>query len=190
MKMLPLSAWLVFAGVLLPVARADQIDDLISRLRAGAGPLEPAAQNQIVQAALSKTSSAQSKALADAYISQIKASIVDEENHGGWPCRSWLVVQATPRRIVTASLKGRFERTPDAITAYAMICPAIYANDDLLVNKALEYLKRFDPFLYEHAQAKMATFWLPFIRDIQRKQTPSTKGAKVEKDDPTSVLPR
>ena len=128
--------------------------------------------------------------MVDAYVSQVKASIVDEENHGGWPCRSWLVAQVSPRRIVTSSLKSRFERTPDAITAYAVICPAIYAKDDVLMNKALEYLKKYDPFLYEHAQAKMEAFWLPFVRDIQKRQTPPSKGAKVETDDPTSVLPR
>ena len=191
MKTTPWLACVVCLACAVPALRADQIDDLLSRMRSGAPPLDSTTQNQVVQSALSRTSSAHARAIADAYIAQVKASIVDDANHGGWPCRSWLVYQATPRRTLTSVLKSRFDSNPDAILAYALICPAIYAKDDALMNRALDYLKKFDPFLHQHAQTRMAQFWLPFIRDVQKRQPASSpKDAKAEKDDPFSVLPR
>jgi len=168
---------------------ADPLDDLIADRKSGVTRVEPAKQQTTVQAGLARASSAHASAMANSYFAQVKSSIIDPENHGGWPCRSSLVYQPTTRRTLTAILKARFERQPDAIVAYAVICPAIYERNNELLNRALDYLKAADPFLHDLAQEQMAAFWLPFIGNVLKKQTPGKKDEEA-KDDPFSVLPR
>lgn len=168
---------------------ADPLDDLIADRKSGVTRIDPAQQQATVQAGLSRASSAHANAMANSYLAQVKSSIIDPENHGGWPCRSSLVYQPTTRRTLTAILKARFERQPDAITAYAVICPAIYERNNELLNRAIDYLKKHDPFLHDLAQEQMAAFWLPFISNVLKKQVPAKKNVDA-KDDPFSVLPR
>lgn len=168
---------------------ADPLDDLIADRKSGVTRVDPAKQQATVQTGLSRASSAHASAMANSYLAQVKSSIVDPENHGGWPCRSSLVYQPTMRRTLTAILKSRFERQPDAITAYAVICPAIYERNHELMNRAIDYLKKHDLFLHDLAQEQMAAFWLPFISNVLKKQSPVKKDVEA-KDDPFSVLPR
>lgn len=179
--------WLIFSGCVLAVAATaprppDPLDEIISGMRQGKSRGNPASEQEAIQKSLATTSSAESTALTNAYLAQVKASIIDLENHGGWPCRSWLVVQSTPRRMITPTLRLRFERTPDAILAFAMICPALYAKDDVLLERALDYLEKNDPFLHRLANEQMKSFWMPFIADVLRKQTPAGKQPNAEKD--------
>lgn len=171
------------------LVHADPLDDLIADRKAGVTRVDPAKQQATVQAGLSRSSSAHASAMANSYLAQVKSSIIDPENHGGWPCRSSLVYQPTTRRTLTAILKSRFERQPDAITAYALVCPAIYERNNELMSRALDYLKVNDPFLHNLAQEQMAAFWLPFISNVLKKQPPVKKDVEA-KDDPFSVLPR
>ncbi len=173
-----------------PSGRADPLDELIADVKSGVAPIDPAKRQATVQAGLGRASGSYANAMVDSYIAQVKASIIDPENHGGWPCRSALVYQPTTRRTLTAILRSRFERKPDAIIAYAILCPAIYERNDELLTRALNFLKVNDPFLHDHAQARLATFWLPFINQALKKQTPTPKQTKESKDDPFSVLPR
>ena len=174
--------------VLAPAATApaprppDPLDEIISARRRGDLPGDPNAEQDAIQKRLSTAATAERTAMTNAYLAQVKASIIDPENHGGWPCRSWLVVQSTPRRMITPLLKTRFERTPDAGLAFAVICPALYAKDEALLNRALAYLEKNDPFLHQLANQQMKSFWMPFIADMLRKQTPASKQANAEKD--------
>ena len=70
---------------------ADPLDDLIADRKSGVTRVDPAKQQATVQAGLSRASSAHASAMANSYLAQVKSSIVDPENHGGWPCRSSLV---------------------------------------------------------------------------------------------------
>jgi hypothetical protein len=173
-------------GAILPSAAADALDEAIDGMRKGT-PVGAAIREQIVQRGLSATSSAYFNALADRYVSQVKASIIDEENHGGWPCRSSLIYNTSTRRSLTSFLKSRFDRKPNPVLAYALICPALFAKDDVLLKRAIAYLQTNDPFLHVRAEAQMRDFWSPFIADVLRRQSPP---AKEPKDSPLSVLPR
>jgi len=176
-------------SALTTVVYADPLDDLIADRKSGVTRVDPAKQQATLQAGLSRASSAHAGAMANSYLAQVKSSIIDPENHGGWPCRSSLVFQPTTRRMLTAILKSRFERQPDAILAYAVICPAIYERNTELMDRAIDYLKKNDPFLHDLAQEQMSSFWLPFISTALRKQAPAKKDVEA-KDDPFSVLPR
>ncbi len=180
---------LFFLALLTPVVGADALDELIADKKAGVTRLDPATQQTIVRAGLSRASSAHANAMADSYLAQVKASIVDPQNHGGWPCRSTLVYSPTMRRSLFAILRARFERKPDAMLAYALICPTIFERNEELMTRALNYLRANDSFLHDHAQERMKSFWLPFISNALKKQT-SVKKEVEAKDDPFSVLPR
>jgi len=69
------------------------------------------------------------------YIAQVKASILDEQNHGGWPYRSAIIYERPGRQQTMAALKQRLVAQPDdaVITAMAMIGPCVIDNnlDDL-----------------------------------------------------------
>lgn len=183
-----LVVWLCLSSC-AALVRADPLDDLIAARKSGGTRVDPAKQQATVQAGLSRASSAHASAMANSYLAQVKSSIIDPDNHGGWPCRSSLVYQPTMRRTLTAILKARFERQPDPIVAYAVICPAIYERNPELMNRAIDYLKKHDPFLHDLAQEQMSTFWLPFISNALKRQTPVKKDVDA-KDDPFSVLPR
>ena len=184
---------LLCLATILPDAGADPLDDRIAEMKSGGAAGDPAKLQNDVQAGLSKAGAVYRTAMVNDYLFQVKASIVDEENHGGWPCRSTLVYTASTRRALTSGLKSRFEQKPDAMVAYALICPAIYAKDDVLLNRALDYLRKNDPFLHQRAQLHMNVFWVPFINELLSRQRPSAATGKKdlkELDDPFSVLPR
>lgn len=181
--------WLILGGCVLASAATapaprppDPLDEIISARRRGEPPGDANAEQEAIQKRLVTTSNAEHTAMTNAYLAQVKASIIDPEHHAGWPCRSWLVYQPTPRRQITPILKLRFERTPDAMLAYAVICPALYAKDEALLNRALAYLEKNDPFLHQRANEQMKSFWMSFIADALKRQTPTSKQANAEKD--------
>ncbi len=73
---------------------------------------------------------------------------------------------------LTKSLKDRFDKKPYSVLAYALICPALYAKDDKLVDQAQSYLKDHDSFLYKLEQAQIDSYWRPYIKDALAKEAP------------------
>ena len=196
MNSLRLSVSLLGLALLPSAMRADQLDDLIAAMKSDAPPPPPERVQEKIQEGLRTTSSAVSTAIANSYLAQVKASILDEANHGGWPCRSTYVYTPNYRSVLTQRLRFRFDQQPSPILAYAIICPAIYAQDNALLERALAYLKENDAFLSSRAESQMREFWLPFITSVLKRQTPPTKAAfkdptapKNPSDDPFSVLP-
>ncbi len=115
--------------------------------------------------------------IVDLYLAEIKTSIVDDVANGGWPYRSFLVEDdPTLRENLTTALKERFAEKPDAILAYALICPAIYADDTQLVDKAQSYLKDTDPFLYKLEQSRIDVHWRPYIASVKKAQVAQLLG--------------
>lgn len=161
-------------GVLALPSRADQLDDVIDVMRTGASINQGRAMEAIkeTQAAASK---AYNDSMVDLYLWEIKASIIDPDNQGGWPCRSFLV-EGNPdlRKQLTKALRDRFEDKPDPILVYAVICPAIYAGDDALVGRLEAYLKANDPFLFRVEQTQVDKFWRPYIKST--KETGAAPG--------------
>ncbi len=176
------SLLLLLAGSLAlcaSLARADQLDDLIAGLRSGAVTVDPDKRAEILKTTGAAASKSYHDSIVNLYLWEIKTSIVDPDHNGGWPYRSFLVEDDSPvRKNLTDALKERFDEKPDAILAYASICPAIYAGDDKQVESLESYLKDNDSFLYDREQADVNQYWRPYIKSVLEKQAPSEKTAK------------
>ena len=188
MKNVLWAVWLLVQAILSPtVCAADALDGFMEEVRNGGGAVDSDAAQRAIQARLAKDSTVFGNAIAESYLGQVKASVIDPDRHGGWPCRSSFVYYSNTRRALTLALNARFKHRPDAFLAYALICPALYAKDDAMLNTALDFLRKNDPFLHQLAQSNMGKFWLPFITSTQKKQAPAAAPAK---DDPLSLLSR
>jgi len=151
--------------MLIPcTARADQVDDLIADLRSGAvTTVDAVKRDEALKADQKKAYEIYSNGLAALYVFEIKVSILEPEKGGGWPYRSFLVLDIGMRGNLTRALTERFEEKPDSMLAFALICPALYARDDGLLGRAESYLKENDPYLYKIVQAKIDHSWRPYI---------------------------
>ncbi|HTQ32103.1 MAG TPA: hypothetical protein VMI53_12910 [Opitutaceae bacterium] len=171
-----LASCLAFCASLV---RADRLDDLIAGLRSGAiTSVDPDKRAEILKSSGQEALKAYNESMVNLYLWEIKASIVDEENHGGWPYRSFLIYDSVLRSSLTKALKARYEDKPDSILAYACICPAIYAGDDKQVADLESYLKQNDSFLYDREQAGVDKFWRPFIKSVLDEQAAKDKPTK------------
>lgn len=67
----------------------------------------------------------------ETYVGQIKASLIDMKNHGGWPFRSALVQTHDQRTRILAAMTRRLKERPEerVLTAFVMLCPAMLNND-------------------------------------------------------------
>jgi hypothetical protein len=168
----------VFLGSVL-AARADPLDDLIAGLRSGAVTgVDPVRREEIVKAARLAASEPYNAGLAALYLWQIKASIVDDENHGGWPCRSFIVCDEYMRKALVKALLKQFDEAPDSITAYALLCPALYLKDEALFARAQQYLKDNDQFLSQRSQEQLASFWRGYITGRLAKEDAENKASE------------
>lgn len=176
------SLFLLLAGGLAfcaPLARADQLDDLIAGLRSGAVTVDPDKRAEILKTTGAAASKSYHDGIVNLYLWEIKTSIVDPDRNGGWPYRSFLVEgDPSVRKNLTKALNERFEAQPDAILAYALICPSIYAGDDKQVESLESYLKDNDSFLYAREQTDVSQYWRPYIKDVLEKETPAEKTEK------------
>ena len=159
----------------LPQSRADQLDDLIDGMRSGI-TVNAGKQAEILKTTGIAVSQSYRDSIVNLYLWEVKASIADPDNNGGWPFRSFLV-EGNPsvRKHLTKALKERFEEKPNSILVYAAVCPAIYAGDEKLVDRLQSYLKDHDSFLYKLEQAQIDQFWRPYIEDVLEKEAASTK---------------
>ena len=162
-----------------PLLRADRLDDLVAGLRSGAiTSVDPAKRAEILKSTGETANNAFHESMVNLYLWEIKASIVDSDNHGGWPYRSFIVYDPDLRGSLTKALKARYEDKPDPVLAYARICPAIYAGDDQAVAGLESYLKQNDSFLYDREQAEVDKYWRPFIKSVLDEQAAKDKPAK------------
>jgi hypothetical protein len=158
---LPLALGFCFLLV-APRTQATSLDDLVAGARSGTPA--PADKNDILKAAGKAAYGAYTDTLADLYLEEIKVSIVDPDQNGGWPFRSSLIESDYySRKSLTRELNRRFDEKPDAVLAYASICPALYAGDAARIDRLERYLQANDPFLYKMEQDQIARFWRPFI---------------------------
>ena len=154
-------------GIFTPRARADKLDDMIAAMRNGAAA--PADKKEIMKTMGVAAQKTFADSIADMYLLEVKFSIIDSENNGGWPYRSFLVEEdPVLRNELTKALEERYKGKPDPILAYALICPAIYADDAALVDRLHEYLKDNDPFLYKLEQAHIDKYWRPYAAAVKK----------------------
>ena len=153
----------------LPVARADTLDDMIATLRHG-GKINPSALGDNLEDTLGNSRrEAFDEAVANLYIEEIKLSIVDPTNQGGWPYRSFLVKDDAFRESITDTLTARYKAKPDSLLAFALICPTLFAGDESKIKLYESYLKSSDPFLYDTEQKAMKGYWRAGVARELRK---------------------
>ena len=167
---------LALATCFLPCAsrtRADQLDDLISDMRKGVA-VDADKRKEIIHETGVTAYDSYCEGMATLYLQEVKESIADPDNNGGWPYRSFLTEGANPyaRGHLTKALKDRFDKKPYSVLAYTLICPALYTGDDKLVNEAQSYLKDHDSFLYKLEQTQIDQYWRPYIKDVLAKEAP------------------
>jgi len=152
-------------------AQADQLDDVISNMRTGVA-VDPAQRKAIIRTTAEAAFNSYAEGMATLYLQEIKAAIVDPEHNGGWPNRSFLTEGADSyfRVALTKALQDRFDKKPDGVLAYALICPALYTGNDKLVDEAQSYLKDNDPFLYKIEQTQIDSYWRPYIKNVLAKE--------------------
>jgi hypothetical protein len=168
---LALASFLAFCA---PLARADQLDDLISGLRKGVA-VDADQRKEIIRTTGEAAFKSYCEGMATLYLQEIKTAIVDPDHNGGWPVRSFLTEGADPylRVGLTKALQDRFDKKPYSVLAYALICPAIYTGDDKLVDEAQTYLKDHDSFLYKMEQTQIDSYWRPYIKSVVAKEAPA-----------------
>jgi hypothetical protein len=154
-------------------ARADQLDDLISGMRKGVA-VDADKRKEIIHTTGVAAYNSYCDSMANLYLQEVKESIADPDNNGGWPVRSFLTEGADPyvRGRLTKVLKDRFDKKPYSVLAYTLICPAIYTGDGKLVDQAESYLKDHDSFLYKMEQTQVDSYWRPYIKDVLAKEAP------------------
>ena len=156
-----------------PLARADQLDDLISGMRKGVA-VDAGKRAEIMHTTNLAAFNSYCDGMATLYLQEVKESIADPDNNGGWPYRSFLTEGADPylRKSLTKALQDRFDKKPYSVLAYTLICPAIYTGDDKLVDQAQSYLKDHDSFLYKMEQTQIDSYWRPYIKNVLAKEAP------------------
>ncbi len=153
-------------------AHADIFDDQLENLRKGKkmdlSPDDFAAATKKAFETYEKTPD-DPEAMADIYMAQVKWSILDEERHGGWPVRSWLIMEEPKRKILFKTLKARFEKNSDAITAYCLLPSALFEKDAELGQKLMTTVKEKDEFLAKKL-LKAGEFWTTWVKQVQQSK--------------------
>ncbi len=76
------------------------------------------------------------------YIGQVKAALLDQENHGGWPFRSTVIYSEPGRSKTISQLLARLDAKPDRTveTAFALLAPSVIANNETAFRRAYTIL--------------------------------------------------
>ena|SRR2546427_7308900 len=99
---------------------------------------------------------------AQVYIDQVRWSLIDPDDHGGWPVRSPLLMIPGVLEPIHQRLKAKSDETYDTIFDYALICPGLYMHNEAEVQKVLSRLKAKDAFLYKRANAELKS-WRAYV---------------------------
>ena len=137
----------------------DQIDQLLLAARAMKPPPESTVTGSALQEAandLKSSSAPENQRDAAMYLQLVKASLVDPENHGGWPYRFTLVQDPDKRAGIVSGLKVFRESVDSPILVYAQMWPALLLHDEEKVGAYISELKGADPFLHQQAIQRVA----------------------------------
>ena len=81
------------------------------------------------------------------YLTQVKWSLIDPENHGGWPYRSETLMEYP--RLLFNVLSKMAKETGDPVVHYALVFPALSLKDDRESRAQIAWLHDHDEFLYK-----------------------------------------
>ena len=123
------------SAMLLQVSSADELDDAIAALRSGiVKTIDEEKRNELIKKSGDKEFKALAESSASLYAAQVKWAILNPDQHGGWPCRSFLL-HGDLKSTVYKSLKTDYEKEPTPLKAYTLMCPAMAVGDDELVDE-------------------------------------------------------
>lgn len=90
---------------------------------------------------------------ADRYLNQVKAAILDSENHGGWPFRSSLIWEPPARTAMLAELRSRrlAGGADRPLVDLALVGPLVMENAGDELASVLEELRGDSPLLARRA---------------------------------------
>ncbi len=66
--------------------------------------------------------------IVESYLSQVKWSLINEEDHGGWPFRSQYLVRSP--QILFDGLRKIVQDTDDPVARFALIFSALYVKNE------------------------------------------------------------
>jgi hypothetical protein len=95
---------------------------------------------------------------ADLYIEHIRWSLISPEKQGGWPYRSFVIVEPEWVEGIYRRIKEKADETDNPLFDYALICPALYLVNEPEVQRLLTRLERKDHFLYRQAHTNLSTW--------------------------------
>lgn len=144
----------------------DLLDVQIQRLRDGRKPTLTDAEFRKVRA---DTFEKFLGFAADLYIEHIKWSLVSPEKQGGWPYRSFVVVEPEWVEGIFRKIKEKADKTGNSLFDYALICPALYLVDEPEVQNILARLERKDQFLHKQAHMNLNT-WRAKVSETLRSR--------------------
>ena len=101
---------------------------------------------------------------AEEYVGQVQAALLNARDHGGWPYRSDIIWEAENRPPIIRALRERLAAKPDetVLTAFALLCPAVLANDAAAFRQAYDLVAASGPNEIGQANrmlGSMARFW-------------------------------
>ncbi len=99
--------------------------------------------------AMAGASTSRGGEVADQFLGQVAAALLDDANHGGWPFRSRLIWDEAGRTPIIGELQRRVAaNAPDAdLAAYALIGPLTMNGDADGVLAAVAALRQDSPYL-------------------------------------------
>lgn len=94
------------------------------------------------------------------YLQLVQRSIVDPARHGGWPTRSEMINDLKTQAKTYLELKAIYEKQKTPVTAYALVCPAMFVNDFKLLPELIAKIGE-NKHLKAHFDHVYTTIWKP-----------------------------
>lgn len=94
------------------------------------------------------------------YLHLVKRSIIDPARHGGWPTRGDIITDVRTKSKTYRELKAIYEKQKTPLTAYALVCPAMFVNDFKLLPELIEKIGE-NKHLKAHFDHVYTTIWKP-----------------------------
>jgi hypothetical protein len=161
-----LSALVFCVPALLP---ADELDDAIAALLAGiVDEIDPDKWNAIVESTGDRAIAKYREGITELYLTQIKWSVIDPDDHGGWPVRSLLVMNESTAKTLAKELEQKLSAKREPIVAYALLAVSLHHGED--DRNRLSAIVAEDAFLKRRLDESWDDFWVPFTDAVRESK--------------------
>lgn len=157
MKLLTASGILLF--LTFGIMRAETLEEALTRFLAGE-TISTEEAEKLTDSLGPASEAGGADNFGSRYLKQIKRSIVDPVRNGGWPLRSSLVSEEKSQKTTYLELKAIYAINKSPIVAYALVCPAMMADDMEILPELFAKIGENKP-LKAHFDKVYATWWKP-----------------------------